>query len=58
MRILAILVVILVVGFLSTQPVRAEIYKWTDDKGGIHFTEDSSTIPEKYRENTKTSPPG
>lgn len=54
MRILAILVVVLVVGFLSTQPAQAEIYKWTDDKGGVHFTEDPSAIPEKYRENTKT----
>jgi hypothetical protein len=30
--------------------VRAEIYKWVDEKGGIHFTDDHSTIPEKYNE--------
>jgi hypothetical protein len=27
----------------------AEIYKWVDDKGAVHFTEDPATIPEKYR---------
>ena len=28
--------------------VYAEIYKWVDEKGTVHFTEDNSTIPEKY----------
>jgi len=31
----------------------AEIYKWVDEKGTVHFTEDPSTIPEKYREKAK-----
>jgi predicted nucleic acid-binding Zn-ribbon protein len=26
-----------------------EVYKWVDDKGGIHFTDDLIQIPEKYR---------
>ena len=26
------------------------IYKWVDEKGTIHFTEDPETIPEKYKE--------
>ena len=26
-----------------------EIYRWTDEKGTTHFTDDASTIPEKYR---------
>lgn len=26
----------------------ATIYKWVDEKGTIHFTEDNSMIPEKY----------
>lgn len=25
-----------------------EIYRWTDDKGTIHFTDDPSSIPERY----------
>jgi chromosome segregation ATPase len=26
-----------------------EIYRWTDDKGTTHFTDDPSKVPEKYR---------
>jgi Domain of unknown function (DUF4124) len=28
--------------------VYCEVYKWVDEKGTVHFTEDNSTIPEKY----------
>jgi len=31
-----------------------EMYKWVDDKGAVHFTDDVSNIPEKYRENAET----
>jgi hypothetical protein len=31
-----------------------EIYRWVDEKGSIHFTDDPSLIPEKYRDQTKT----
>jgi hypothetical protein len=27
----------------------AEVYKWVDEKGDIHFTDDYSKVPEKYR---------
>jgi len=27
-----------------------EVYRWVDEKGTIHFSEDESNIPEKYRE--------
>jgi hypothetical protein len=40
--------------FVFIQPVYAEIYKWTDDKGGVHFTEDPFTIPDKYRDKVKS----
>jgi len=41
----------------------AEMYKWVDEKGTVHFTDDISSIPEKYREviemrKTPTSKPG
>jgi hypothetical protein len=26
-----------------------EIYRWTDEKGTVHFTDDASKIPEKYQ---------
>jgi len=32
----------------------AEIYRWVDEKGTVHFTEDPSTIPEKYRNQMKS----
>jgi len=31
-------------------PASAEMYKWVDGKGTVHFTDDISSIPEKYRE--------
>jgi hypothetical protein len=30
--------------------VQADVYKWVDEKGTLHFTDDESTIPDKYRE--------
>jgi len=35
-------------------PSYGETYKWVDDKGAVHFTDDLSTIPEKYREEVET----
>ena len=39
---------------IHSQSAQAEIYKWIDEKGTIHFTEDPETIPERYRENVKS----
>jgi hypothetical protein len=47
--------VIVVLAFLATASlVWAEIYKWVDEKGTVHFTEDPATIPEKYREKAES----
>lgn len=27
-----------------------DVYKWVDEKGTVHFAEDESSVPEKYRE--------
>jgi hypothetical protein len=27
-----------------------EVYKWVDEKGTVHFSEDASSVPERYRE--------
>ena len=37
-----------------------QMYKWVDDKGVVHFTDDVSNIPEKYRDDAETrkSPKG
>ncbi len=29
--------------------VNAQVYKWVDEKGNVHFTDDYSKMPEKYR---------
>jgi hypothetical protein len=41
----ALTIGLLTIPFLA----HAEVYKWTDDKGDVHFTDDYSSIPEKYR---------
>lgn len=50
----AILVLWLFGGMLSFSPLlpspaSADIYRWEDESGVIHFTDDLSTIPAKYR---------
>jgi hypothetical protein len=43
--------------FLAVWPSPAkEIYKWVDEKGTIHFSEDESSVPEEYRELTEKKP--
>jgi clan AA aspartic protease (TIGR02281 family) len=34
-------------------PAAAEMYKWVDEKGTVHFTDDLSSIPERYREDVE-----
>jgi clan AA aspartic protease (TIGR02281 family) len=33
------------------------MYKWVDEKGTVHFTDDLSKIPDKYREDAETRKP-
>ena len=49
-----ILIAVLTIGF-SVIPflIHAEVYKWVDDKGTIHFTDDYGNIPSAYREQHK-----
>ncbi|HMK76113.1 MAG TPA: DUF4124 domain-containing protein [Thermodesulfobacteriota bacterium] len=39
--------------FLISQLSFAEIYKWVDEKGVVHFTDDMTQVPEKYRPNAE-----
>jgi len=51
-----VLIAALTIGLLMIPfLVYAEIYKWVDEKGTIHFTDDHSTIPEKHREQAERS---
>jgi len=46
-----VLIAILFFGLFLMTPYLSseEVYRWTDEKGTSHFTDDASTIPEKYR---------
>jgi hypothetical protein len=45
---------IVLLGFVAAASlVWAEMYKWVDEKGTVHFTEDPATIPEKYKDKAK-----
>ena len=37
----------------SVMHVNADTYSWTDDKGVVNFTDDSTQIPPKYRGKAK-----
>jgi len=54
MRFIILLIILLTVLVPSGY---AEMYKWVDEKGTIHFTDDASSIPEKYREDAETRKP-
>ena len=54
MRSLFLLVIIM--GVLAA-PCYGEMYKWVDEKGTVHFTDDLSAIPEKYHEQAETRKP-
>lgn len=41
-------VIILFILFISEISF-AEVYKWVDEKGAVHFTDDMMQVPEKYR---------
>jgi len=54
MRVIILLIIILAVLVSSSY---GEMYKWVDEKGTVHFTDDLSNIPEKYREGAETRKP-
>ena len=44
---------ILVFSALLVPPASADIYRWEDERGVIHFTDDLSAIPAKYRKKAR-----
>ncbi|TDJ14841.1 MAG: DUF4124 domain-containing protein [Deltaproteobacteria bacterium] len=34
---------------VAAEPAATELYRWTDDKGQLHFTSDKSKIPRQFR---------
>jgi hypothetical protein len=54
-------VAMFILSLASTVPSLADIYRWEDESGVIHFTDDLSTIPAKYRRKAREiqkTPPG
>jgi aspartyl protease family protein len=49
-RALLLIVVLIALAY----PAGAEMYRWVDEKGTVHFTDDVSKIPEKYRPDAET----
>ncbi|RMG61538.1 MAG: DUF4124 domain-containing protein [Deltaproteobacteria bacterium] len=45
------LLVVIASFIVFTFPLKglSEIYKWTDEKGNVHFTDNIMNVPEKYR---------
>ena len=39
----------LIILMLFVTPCHGEMYKWVDEKGTLHFADDLSKVPEKYR---------
>ena len=54
MRFLISFIVVLAVFAPSSY---GEMYKWVDERGTVHFTDDLLNIPEKYREDAETRKP-
>jgi clan AA aspartic protease (TIGR02281 family) len=52
MKRLAVSIVLFTTALLCT-PAEAEIYKWTDDTGVVHYAGDKSSVPAKYRKRVK-----
>jgi hypothetical protein len=49
MRLILLIFVIFLFLFI-TNPGYAQVFKWIDEKGSVHFTDDITKIPEKYRQ--------
>jgi clan AA aspartic protease (TIGR02281 family) len=44
--------------FLLAVPSSAEIYRWTDENGRVHFTQDLGRVPARYRKQAETGAKG
>ena len=61
MRVRTVMKALVLIGGLVLLPTvfpldAKEIYKWVDEKGTVHFSEDGSSIPEKYKGQIEKKP--
>ncbi len=55
MKTMMVILMITLFGLLPIfQLAHAEVFKWVDEKGTVHLTDDPSTIPEKYRDKAQS----
>ncbi len=47
------LIVALALTFIFASPVQAEIFKWTDENGKIHYTDDIGMVPDEELEKSE-----
>jgi clan AA aspartic protease (TIGR02281 family) len=47
-------ILFVVIWFVFVSPAYGEMYKWVDEKGTLHFADDLSNVPEKYRPEAET----
>ena len=50
------LVVLLLVGLITPPGALAQMYRWVDDRGGVHYTEGIDSIPSQYRQTAQPLP--
>lgn len=48
-----ILIITIFLSLVSTLPVYSEFYRWVDDRGNVHFTDNPASIPERDRDKTE-----
>ncbi|MDI7262130.1 MAG: DUF4124 domain-containing protein, partial [Thermodesulfobacteriota bacterium] len=53
----AVLLVFIVLTLSSWMANGQEIYQWVDEKGTIHFADDFTLVPEKYRDQIQKRTP-
>jgi hypothetical protein len=52
-----ILLLVILGLILSSMAFGQEVYRWVDEKGIVHFTDDLSLVPEKYRNQVQRKEP-
>jgi hypothetical protein len=48
----------IIIFLLFSGSASAQILKWTDEQGNVHFADDMSKVPEKYRFSIESKPQG
>jgi hypothetical protein len=58
MRIRILSLGVIIIFLLFSGSSSAQIFKWTDEKGSVYFSDDISKVPEKYRSSIESKSQG